>query len=714
MANAADFLVEIGTEELPPRALTALISAFASELADGLKASQLSHGEIESFATPRRLALRVAKVSTHQPDRDIERLGPPVAVAFNDAGKPTRAATAFADSCGVDLEYIEKTATPKGDRLVFRSRQQGQPATELLHGIVADSLQALPIPKRMRWGDNDSEFVRPVHWIVMLLGTEVVAGQLFGISAGNHTHGHRFLAPEPLHLRKPREYPRLLQKKGFVIANYDVRRERIIKLATAAAKPARGKPLLNPQVLDEVTALVEWPDAHAGRLDKRFLDLPREVFVASLEHHQRYFPVVDKEQSLLPWFIAISNTQSRDPSEITAGTERVVRPRLEDAVFFYNVDKKQSLASRSDGLRNIVFHHKLGSLHDKTERVTRLAQQIAAAVGGDTTHTTRAATLAKCDLTTDMVGEFPELQGTMGRYYALHDGEPAEVAAAIEEHYLPRHAGDDLPVTVSGQALAIADRLDTITAIFAVDEKPTGTRDPYGLRRSALGLLRIIIEKSADLDLEALIETAVNELRNIAVPDDLAAQVYDYIMERLRAYYLERLDELAVTTEMFDAVIARRPARPLDFDYRLRAVAAFVRLDEAASLAAANKRIANILRQSGVTVGDDPDLNRFEQPQESLLFEQVAQLEQEIQPLLDKHRYTEVLTLLASLKGSVDAFFDHVMVMTDDEQLRNNRLALLKRLRKLFLMIADISRLPTARVTTPLAASKELKAENGK
>lgn len=694
MPDSKDFLVEIGTEELPPRALPALAQAFGDGVRAGLSAAGLAQGDMHTFATPRRLAVRVDGLETTQPERDVERLGPPVRVAFDKAGAPTRAATAFAESCGIEVDEIERTQTPKGERLVYRAREKGRTASELLPDIIRSALDKLPIPKRMRWGAGEAEFVRPVHWVVMLLGSAVVEAEIFGIPAGNETRGHRFHATKPLRIKSPADYESLLAKKGFVVADFATRREMISRQAAETANTTGGVPLLHASVLDEVTALVEWPVAHAGKLDESFLDLPREVLVASLESQQRYFPVTDDSGALKPWFVAISNIESRDRDEVTAGNERVVRPRLADAAFFFDVDKKTQLAVRQEKLKGIVFHHKLGSLYDKTTRVKKIALLIAETWGGDKKLAERAAELAKCDLVTEMVGEFPELQGTMGRYYALHDGEPGEIATAIEEHYRPRHAGDQLPSTATGQAVAVADKLDTIAGIFAAGEQPTGTRDPYGLRRNALGILRIAIESELDLDLEVLIAAAVATLAGVDDAAPLQTQIYDYVMERLRAYYRDRETEPAITTEMFDAVLARRPPRPLDFHHRILAVAEFMRLDEALPLAVANKRIANILRQAGGDVLKQPDRKKLQQKEESDLFDEVVALEGEIRPLLDEHEYARALGRLATIKSSADAFFDHVLVMTDDETLKQNRLALLNRLRRLFLEIADISRLP--------------------
>ena len=568
----------------------------------------------------------------------------------------------------------------------------------MLPGIVQAALDALPIARRMRWGAGTVQFVRPVHWVVMLHGDQVVPGEILGLRAGRMTRGHRFHARKPIALRSPGGYLAALAK-GHVIADFEARRERIRAGALAAAEAEGGVAAIDPAVLDEVTSLTEWPVPMAGHFEPRFLDLPSEVLVATLQDHQRYFPVRSKDGKLLPRFIAVANIDSKDPPQVRAGNERVVRPRLADAAFFYAADRKSTLASRREALASVTFQAQLGSLADKGARITALAAQIARIAGQDPEAAQRAAELAKCDLVTAMVGEFPELQGTMGRYYALNDGEPEGVAEAIAEQYMPRFAGDALPATGAGLALAVADKLDTLVGIFAIGQKPTGTKDPYGLRRSALGVLRILIETGIGLDLRELIRSALDSVRADLArlqgkqpADGLVDEIYDYMMERLRTWYLEGGN--AITTEMFDAVLDTRPVSPLDFDDRLRALANFLKLPDAASLTAANKRIANILRKAGEQPSPRVDPGLLADPNERRLATEVETLRQDVERLVTARRYAEALTRLASLRPAVDAFFDHVLVMAEDVRVRANRLALLGALQRLFLHMANLSRLP--------------------
>jgi glycyl-tRNA synthetase beta chain len=688
-----DFLVEIGTEELPPKSLVALATAFAEGVGKGLDAAGLDHGAVERFATPRRLAVRVRRLVERQPDRAVERRGPPLKAAFDAQGAPTQAALAFAKSCGTEVAALEKLETPKGVWLVHRGTETGAQTLGLLPGIVQSALDALPIAKRMRWGAGEAQFVRPVHWVLMLFGRETVPCTILDVPADGLTYGHRFMAPKALRISSPAAYVTTLHKRGKVMADIHERRETIRQGVVAAAERLNGHAVIEESLLDEVTALVEWPVPLAGRFDAQFLELPAEVPIATMQDHQRYFPVRDAQGGLMPWFVTVSNIESADPAQVVAGNERVVRPRLSDAAFFWSSDRKQRLDARSEALKRVTFQTQLGSLHDKTERVRGLARAVAASIGGDERLADRAAELSKCDLLTAMVGEFPELQGLMGCYYARHDGEHAEVCEALREQYLPRFAGDELPATRTGMAVAIADKLDTIAGIYATGQKPTGTRDPFGLRRAALGLLRIAVERKLDLDLRALIDQALAALPFTA-PEGTAREVYDYVFERLRAYYLEAGAGFAVTTEMFDAVLSTRPSSPLDFDLRLRALAAFLGLPDAQSLAAANKRIANILRKTAEPVGDAVDDNLLRDPAEQILAEQVAAIGRKVEPLFAARQYTEALQSLAVLRKAVDDFFDSVMVMAEDPALRANRLALLHRLQALFMRAADLSRLP--------------------
>ncbi|HEY2036164.1 MAG TPA: glycine--tRNA ligase subunit beta, partial [Steroidobacteraceae bacterium] len=562
-----DFLVEIGTEELPPKALRLLEQAFAGDLTSGLAKAGLKHGELKSFATPRRLAVIVRRLTAHQPDQKVERRGPPVNAAFDAEGLPTRAAQAFAASCKAAVEELQRRDEGKGTFLYYVGIKQGAPAVDLLPGLVQSALDALPIPRRMRWGAGEAQFVRPVHWIAMLYGKDVVPASILDTTSGNLTHGHRFHAPKPLRLSSPSVYERALRERGYVIADFEARRSLVRERVAAVATGLGGRALLSDALLDEVTALVEWPVPLAGRFEERFLSLPREVLISTLEDHQRYFPVEGEDGRLLPCFIAVANIESRDPDKVLEGNQRVVRPRLADAAFFWEQDRKSPLAARAAGLAKVTFQAKLGSLGDKARRIASLVVEIADP--NLAARARRAAELCKCDLLTAMVGEFPELQGVMGTYYALADGEDTEVAAAIREHYQPRGAGDELPATATGTTLALADKLDTLAGIFAIGEKPTGTKDPFGLRRAAIGVVRIAIEQRLDLDLSRVLTRAVTLVREDleksataagkAAPPvtvaSVAAEVYDYVLERLRAYYLERAGT-TMTTEMFDAVLA--------------------------------------------------------------------------------------------------------------------------------------------------------------
>jgi glycyl-tRNA synthetase beta chain len=686
-----DFLVEIGTEELPPRSLVGLADAFAAGIGRGLDEAGLAHAAVERFATPRRLAVRVRRLADRQPDRQIERRGPPLATAFDAQGTPTQAALAFARSCGVEVAALARLETPKGTWLVHRGVETGAATPALLPGIVAAALDALPIARRMRWGAGDAEFVRPVHWVVMLYGRAVVGGTLLGIRAGRMSHGHRFMAPREIAIASPTSYPSALERRGRVLVDLDRRRDSIRNQVTEVARGIGGEAVIGDALLDEVTALVEWPVALAGRFETRFLELPEEVPIATMQDQQRYFPVRGPDGRLLPCFVTVANIESADPAQIVAGNERVIRPRLADAAFFHAQDILEPLAARRAALEQVTFQARLGSLHDKAERVRTLAEAIANAIGADPRLAARAAELAKCDLLTAMVGEFPELQGVMGRHYARHDGEPAEVCEALAEQYLPRFAGDALPATRTGRALAVADKLDTICGIFAIGQRPSGTRDPFGLRRAALGLLRISIERGLDLDLKGLIGRALAALP-FPAPPDCAHQVYEFVVERLRAYYLE--SDTGVTTEMFDAVLATAPASALDFDARLRALAEFLALPDAPGLAAANKRIANILRRAEAPPGGSIQAELLVDPAEQVLGEQVLAVADRVEPMFAAREYTGALKLLAALRKAVDDFFDGVLVMAEDPALRANRLALLARIQALFLRAADLSRLP--------------------
>ena len=689
MTDRAPMLLEVGTEELPPTALKALADALAAEMTAGLDKAGLEHGAVTGFATPRRLAVMVRDLSRRQPDRETERRGPAVKAAFDDHGAPTRAAEGFARSCGVTVAELNRVITDKGEWLAFTVHETGRPAAELLPAIAAHALDRLPVPKRMRWGDGDAEFVRPVHWVVFLHGDEVVPCTLLGVPAGNQSRGHRFHQPGAITIDSPLDYAGLLRAEGRVIADFAERREAIRHQVRQAAAALGGNARVGDDLLDEVTALVEWPVAITGGFEKRFLEVPHEALILTMQKNQKYFHLVDGDGALLPHFITIANVDSPRPEVIKEGNERVIRPRFSDAMFFWEQDGRRTLADRVESLKSVVFQQQLGTLHQKSERVAALAATIAGAIGGDEALARRAAMLARCDLMTEMVYEFPEMQGIMGRYQALRDGESAELAESMDELYMPRFSGDRLPQTPTGRAIALADRIDTLVGIFGIGQRPTGDRDPFALRRAALGALRILREHALPLDLRQLLEEARTTLGDVVTEADTVDAVYDFMLERLKGLY----HEAGVGTDVFDAVAAVRPARVADFDARVNAVAAFRDLPEAEALAAANKRIHNILRKAGTTPLAHVDVGLLTDPAERALAAATEAAASAVTPLIAGGDYQAALARLATLREQVDSFFDQVMVMADDPAVRNNRLALLNRLGSLFLATADISRL---------------------
>ncbi len=695
-SGTADFLFELGTEELPPTALLGLSEALGSGMRRALEDAALSFDALTLFATPRRLAVRVSALQLRQIDRQVEKRGPPEKIAFDGDGNPTRAASAFAQGCGVPVEDLARIETPKGVWLAYSAVAPGESAASLLPGIIDRAVAELPSPKRMRWGSGDAEFVRPVHWMVALLGEQIVDAQVLGIQAGRTTYGHRFHAPGAIELGHPTEYEQQLLERGSVVADFADRRAQIRDGVMSAAKANGGTAIIDDALLDEVTALVELPVPLWANFDAPFLQLPDEVLISTLQEHQRYFPVRDDKGGLMAGFITVSNLRSLDPDQVRNGNERVVRPRLADAAFFWEADRKRPLAQRVDDLERVVYQEKLGSLGAKAQRVGKLAGYIAQQIGADVALAERAARLAKTDLLTDLVGEFPDLQGVMGSYYATADGEPAAVALALKEQYLPRFAGDGLPQGGVGQALAVADKLDTIVGIFAVGARPKGNKDPFALRRSALGVMRVLIEGELALDLSQSIDRAVAGLPPGLAQAGLAQEVFEFMLERLRAYYLGggKAQDEALEPTIFEAVLARRPAQPLDFDQRVQAVRQFLTLDAAESLAAANKRIANILRQAG-TVGEQVDPQLLKLPAEQALHGALSGVQDEVRALLDAREYSAALQKLAALREPVDVFFEQVMVMDEDAAVRSNRLALLGQMQGLFGHTADLSLLQT-------------------
>ncbi len=689
MSTTQDLLIEIGTEELPPKALLGLSEAFSSGICAGLEQQQLNYNVAIPFATPRRLAVLVKGVAIMQADRQTERRGPALAAATDKAGQPTPAALGFARSCGVEFAALEKLETDKGAWLIHRHIQPGKATAILVPEIIETALAALPIPKRMRWSNLPFEFVRPVHWIVILLGSEVIEANIFGIPSSRETHGHRFHHPQPIALTHADEYAKRLEEQGYVIATFANRREQIRILVEEAAEEIGGKAVIEEALLNEVTSLVEWPVAIIGSFDEKFLDVPPEALIATMKGHQKYFHVINQDGQLLPCFIAISNIESRRSELVRAGNERVIRPRLSDAAFFWKQDRAKSLESRLEQLKTVIFQNKLGNLYDKSKRVAKLAGQIAQQLGAEELQGIRAALLAKCDLLTEMVNEFPELQGIMGSYYARHDQETENVAIALREQYMPRFWGDDLPQTILGQALAIADKLDTLVGIFGIGQPPTGDKDPFGLRRATIGIVRMMIECQLPLDVNQLLAEAQAAYPPNSLLADTSEQVFEFLLERLRGYYQDK----GINYDSIEAVLATRPTLPLDANRRILSVEAFRQLPEATSLASANKRIHNILKKSEESFTTQPDPNYFNHPAENQLYEQMETVNQTITPLLQSGDYQTALQQLAGLREAVDNFFNNVLVMDDDPKVRINRLSFLHRIRQLFLQIADISRL---------------------
>ncbi len=689
VSQSSDLLIEIGTEELPPKALQTLSNAFTTGIVAGLKEASLEAKEVISYAAPRRLAVLLKSIPTKQADQSIERKGPAKAAAFDNDGNPTKAVEGFARSCGVTPQKLDEIETPKGTWLVFKQDVAGRNTRELVADIVSQSLAKLPIPKRMRWGASDIEFVRPVHWVLMMLGDEVINAEILGVASGNTTKGHRFHHPETIVIKQAAGYADQLRQQGHVIAHFAERRDEVRAQAEVAAKALGGAAYIEDALLDEVTALIELPIAVSGSFDNSFLKIPHECLISSMQDHQKYFPVIDNSDQLMAHFITTSNIKSSNPDTVRQGNERVINPRFADAKFFWDQDCKVTLESRRENTKKIVFQQKLGTLYEKTERVEKLAGFIADELGADKQQAMRAAVLSKCDLLSEMVNEFAELQGIMGRYYAKKDGESEGVAAAMQEQYQPGFAGDVIPVSETGKILSLADKLDTLMGIFAIGMKPTGSKDPFSLRRAALGVLRIIIEGKLSLNLKELLTKAYEGLAEKVDSKESIQAALSFIMERLPAYYKDQ----GIDAETVAAVASLKPISPLDFDHRVKAVAKFKTLTEAEPLAAANKRISNILKKVQGSISESVNESLFKEPQENALYESVKAQQKIVAPLFESGDYSAALTSLASLKEDVDNFFDGVMVMDEDEALKSNRLALLAQLRGLFLNIADLSRL---------------------
>lgn len=694
-----DFLVELGTEELPPKALKTLIASFKETIEASLKAEELSFSAIKAFAAPRRLAVLVENLADQTPSKELVVWGPPAAIAFDAEGKPTKAALAFADKNGIDASALKAESDGKVEKLVARISAQGKKTVDLLEAIVNDALAKLPIAKRMKWGAKREEFVRPAHWLVMLYGADVVKANVLGLQAGRTTRGHRFHYNNAIELAQAGDYLAALKNTGFVLADMSERKTLIEQQVNAEAKKVGGVAVIDPDLLDEVTALVEWPNALTGKFEERFLVVPAEALIASMKEHQKYFHVVDVNGKLMPNFITVANIASKDPSQIIDGNERVIRPRLSDAAFFFETDKKTTLAALRERLKTIVFQAQLGTVYEKTERVAKLAKLIAAQLKADEASAVRAGELCKSDLVTNMVGEFDNMQGIAGYYYALNDGENAEVAAAMNEQYLPRFAGDALPDTITGAIIALADRLDTISGIFGIGQQPTGSKDPFALRRASIAVLRLLIEtkgvveKNLALDLRELLTFAKNQHNNLTVGDELVEQVLSYMLDRFRAFY----EDANIPAEVFQAVTAKQLSQPLDINQRVLAVNEFSKLPQAQALAAANKRVSNILSKQNASSNAVIHSDLLKEEAEINLARAISAKAELVTPLFDKREYTKALAALADLQQPVDAFFDSVMVMCEDAALQQNRLALLQQLRGLFLEVADISYLVPAK-----------------
>lgn len=686
MIMKENFLVEIGTEELPPKALKTLATSFADNVEAELNQAGLTFDKIEWFAAPRRLAVKVLNLATQQPSKEIEKRGPAVSAAFDAEGKPTKAAEGWARGCGITVDQAERIATDKGEWLVHRAKIEGQPTKNLLNDIVANALAKLPIPKPMRWADKTVQFIRPVHTVTMLLGDELIEGEILGVASARTIRGHRFLGEKEFEIQHADQYPQLLREKGSVVADFNERKAEILAKSQAKATALGGVADIEESLLEEVTSLVEYPNVLAAKFEERFLAVPAEALVYTMKGDQKYFPIYDKDGKLLPHFIFVSNINPEDPTAIIEGNEKVVRPRLTDAEFFFKTDLKQKLVDRLPRLETVLFQQQLGTLKDKTDRIEQLAGEIAKQIGADEVKAKRAGLLSKCDLMTNMVFEFTDTQGVMGMHYARHDGEDEEVAVALNEQYMPRFAGDELPKSLVASAVALADKFDTLTGIFGIGQAPKGSADPFALRRAALGALRIIVEKNLSLDLEDLVKKSAALFGDKLTNQNVVADVVDFMLGRFRAWYQDE----GIAVDVIQAVLARRPTRPADFDARVRAVSHFRTLDSAEALAAANKRVSNILAKADAAIGEI-NLTACVEPAEKALAEAVLALRTEVQPLIAQGDYTTVLDKLANLRAPVDSFFDNVMVNAEDPALRQNRLAILNTLQGLFLQVADIS-----------------------
>ncbi|MGB0987619.1 MAG: glycine--tRNA ligase subunit beta [Pseudoalteromonas spongiae] len=683
---AKEFLIELGTEELPPTQLRTLAESFASNFEAELKAAELSHEGVKWFAAPRRLALKVAALAESQSDKVVEKRGPAISVAFDEDGNATKAAQGWARGNGITVEQADRLKTEKGEWLLFKQEVKGKATSEIIVELAAQALAKLPIAKPMRWGNKTTQFIRPVKTLTMLMGNELVAGEILGVASDRTIRGHRFMGEQEFTIDSAEQYPAILEERGKVMADYEARKAIILADAQKAAQAVGGIADLEDDLVEEVTSLVEWPVVLTAKFEEEFLKVPSEALVYTMKGDQKYFPVYDENKKLLPNFIFVSNIESKEPRYVIEGNEKVVRPRLADAEFFFNTDRKRPLIDRLPELDQAIFQKQLGTIKDKTDRITELAGYIAEQIEADVEKSKRAGLLAKCDLMTSMVFEFTDTQGVMGMHYATHDGEDAEVAKALYEQYMPRFAGDELPSTGVSAAVAMADKLDTIVGIFGIGQAPKGS-DPFALRRASLGVLRIIVEKGYNLDLVDLIAKAKSLFGDKLSNDNVESDVIDFMLGRFRAWYQDE----GFSVDIIQAVLARRPTKPADFDQRVKAVSHFRELDAAEALAAANKRVGNILAKNEAELAETVNESLLAEDAEKQLAEKIAHYQVELAPAFAAHDYQTILASLADLREVVDTFFDNVMVMADDEAVKLNRLTMLSQLRSLFLQVADIS-----------------------
>lgn len=695
----SDFLFELGTEELPPKILNLLSSSLTSGITEGLSKHGLNYGDVKSFATPRRLAVLIKQLDHQTADSDVVIWGPPLQVAFAEDGKPTKAAEAFAKKNNLEVKQLKNYVDNDGqqDKLCLKRTEPGVQTSELVTAIINQSLAELPMPKRMRWGSGKEEFSRPAQWVLLLFADYSFKDKVLGLTPSNVTRGHRFHANQEIVVKSPDAYQQQLYK-AFVVADFEQRKNIILEGINKLTQKMAGTAVIDKDLLEEVTALNEWPVPLLGKFDKHFLEVPSEALISSMKSHQKYFHVVDGQNKLLPAFITVANIESKDPQQVVNGNERVIRPRLADAAFFYRNDKLQTLESRRELLKDIVFQAQLGSVFDKTQRVAAVAAKLASIVDANPELVRRAAELSKSDLMTDMVGEFDTLQGTMGRDYALHDGEDPQVADALFEQYLPRFSGDIIPTTPAGRALALADRLDSLVGIFGIRQQPTGSKDPFALRRASLGVLRILIEGEIDIDLEYLLQQSGSQFQLFDGQDkrfeEVCEQVLTYILDRLKSWYRDQ----NLSVEVYNSVACLKLSNPLDINARVVAVNKFTLLPEASDLAAANKRVSNILSKQADTVVPDTINNALlDNNAEKELAAHLESLTKIITPLIKQRDYYAVLEQLATLRDPVDRFFEDVMVMTDNMEVRANRLALLDKLQALFMHVADIAKLASTK-----------------